>query len=390
MMLKWHLSVAEVISMIIGASRGVHSYDEWSRLREVIVGVADHYDQYHLDVTFKLFFFENLEPILTDPRLSSEYLDIPQWILDELIEDIDGLVETLQNFGVVVRRPQSLSHGQAHISSPFWSSRETPALNIRDQTIVIGNTILETAPHVRARYFENDYLKPTFYGYLAQGSRWISMPRPTLARNSLDCDWFTNDGAPDGVALEDVDATDLPGLGKEIVFDGAQCIRFGKDIIINVSNRNHRLGLEWMITHFGQDFRFHRVSSMADNHIDSIIMPLRPGVLLVRSPEYLRYLPEPLQKWEAIIAPTTSDSRFPDYRSSGLNIASKFIDMNVLSLDENTVVVNAMYPELVSTLERRGFDVLPVRHRHRRLFSGGFHCFTLDCVRDGGYEDYFH
>jgi glycine amidinotransferase len=374
--------------MINGESNGVHSYDEWSKLREVIVGVADHYEEYHLDVTFKLFFFENLEPILADPRLSSEYLGIPRRIVDELMEDIDGFVTALKGFGAVVRRPQPLLNKQASISSPFWSSRETSALNIRDQAIILGETILETAPHVRARYFENDYLKPIFYTYFARGSRWISMPKPTLARGSLDFDSFKDKYISSDMDLEDQNATALPRLGKEIVFDGAQCIRLGKDIITNVSNKNHALGLEWMSAHFGQEFRFHRVNNMADNHIDSIIMPLRPGLLLIRSPEYVRYLPESFQKWDLIIAPPTASSTFPDYQSSLLNLASEFVDMNVLSLDENTVIVNSLYPELVTTLELRGFDVLPVRHRHRRLFGGGFHCFTLDCVRDGGYEDY--
>jgi N-dimethylarginine dimethylaminohydrolase len=38
--------------------------------------------------------------------------------------------------------------------------------------------------------------------------------------------------------------------------------------------------------------------------------------------------------------------------------------------------------------DREGFTVVPVRHRHRRLFGGGFHCFTLDTVRDGPVENY--
>ncbi len=62
--------------------------------------------------------------------------------------------------------------------------------------------------------------------------------------------------------------------------------------------------------------------------------------------------------------------------------------MNVLSIDENTVVVNSLYPELIRVLEGRRFTVVPVAHRHRRLAGGGFHCFTLDTVRSGGREDY--
>lgn len=32
--------------------------------------------------------------------------------------------------------------------------------------------------------------------------------------------------------------------------------------------------------------------------------------------------------------------------------------------------------------------MVPVRHRHRRLFGGGFRFFTLDTHRTGGFEDY--
>jgi len=128
---------------------------------------------------------------------------------------------------------------------------------------------------------------------------------------------------------------------------------------------------------------------MADNHIDSIVVPLRPGLMLLRSPRYLQYLPAAMQSWEAIYPPPMSQPE-PDYSDFGFVIptASRYIDINVLSIDENTVVVNSHYPELVAVLEERGFTVVPVRHRHRRLFGGGFHCFTLDTVRAGGCEDY--
>ncbi|MGW0735599.1 hypothetical protein [Streptomyces sp. NPDC002851] len=72
-----------------------------------------------------------------------------------------------------------------------------------------------------------------------------------------------------------------------------------------------------------------------------------------------------------------------------MTLTSLYIDMNVLSIDESTVIANSEAPRLVRTLEKHGFTVIPVRHRHRRLFSGGFHCFTLDTVRAGsGAEDY--
>jgi glycine amidinotransferase len=109
----------------------------------------------------------------------------------------------------------------------------------------------------------------------------------------------------------------------------------------------------------------------------------------LRSPEYLKYLPYGLREWDVIYAPPVSEASFAQYDGILFPLASKFIDMNVLSLDSNTIIVNSLYPELIEVLEARSFDVIPVRHRHRRLFGGGFHCFTLDSVRDGGRESYF-
>lgn len=366
---------------------GVHSYDEWSTLEQVAVGVATNYSHHHIDVSFKLFYLENVEPIIGPDGAAERYLELPKRVVEELCEDLEGLVDALTTFGATVLRPVALPSATA-ISTPFWSSQATPALNVRDQTLILGDTIVETATHVRARYFENDFLKPMLYRYFAHGSRWIAMPRPSLARGALDPGYYTSHGYDTTRLLTDREACELPGLPYELVFDGAQCIRIGSDVLVNVANENHQLGYEWLVRQLGDRFTFHRLAAMADNHVDSIMMPLRPGLLLLRSENYREMLPEPLRKWDVIYAPEVSEHRFPDYGEHGFNLASRFIDMNVLSLDESTVVVNSLYPELVDVLRNRGFEVVPVRHRHRRLFSGGFHCFTLDCVRAGGYETY--
>jgi glycine amidinotransferase len=90
-----------------------------------------------------------------------------------------------------------------------------------------------------------------------------------------------------------------------------------------------------------------------------------------------------------IEAPEPNAQNFPQYDEDDVILTSPFIDLNVLSIDERTVMINDSCPELGRVLEQHGFDVVPVRHRHRRLFGGGLHCFTLDTVRDGGLEDYF-
>ncbi|MFG1648454.1 glycine amidinotransferase [Micromonospora sp. NPDC049275] len=365
----------------------MHSFDEWSALREVVVGRAEHYTEHDVDASWLLFYFENVAPVLSGGSANRRLVPVPPQLVDELNEDIAGLADALASCGVKVLRPAAPGK-DVDIRSPHWDARATPPLNVRDQSIILGHTIVETAPHVRARLFENDLLKPIFYRYYSSGSNWLSMPRPALGAGSLDDAYFRRQGIDVSRATDAETAQSIDGLGLEMVFDGAQCMRLGRDVLVNVANRNHELALRWLRDNFPQ-LRFHVLDAMADNHIDSIVVPLRPGLMLLRSARYLPYLPKAMQSWEAIYPPPMSEPE-PDYTDFGFIIptASRYIDINVLSIDENTVVVNSHYPELIAVLEKRGFTVVPVRHRHRRLFGGGFHCFTLDTVRDGGCEDY--
>jgi glycine amidinotransferase len=369
----------------------LNSFDEFTRLTEVILGRAEHYTNHHTDPSWRLFFLDNVAPVLgqrTSPS-GQELLPIPAQLVDELNEDIAGLADALTECGVNVLRPAAPGK-DVDIRSPHWDARATPPLNVRDQTIILGNTIVETSPHVRARVFENDLLKPVFYRYYESGgANWLTMPRPALARDSLDTSFFTRQGVDVSRATEGETAGSIEGLGLEMVFDGAQCMRLGRDVLVNVANHNHELALRWLRDNL-RDLRFHRLDAMADNHIDSVLVPLRPGLMLLRSPKYLEYLPKVMQSWDVIYAPDTGDANFPEYTDLGfvIPIGSRYMDINVLSIDESTVIVNSLYPELITILEARGFTVVPVRHRHRRLFGGGFHCFTLDTVRHGGPEDY--
>jgi glycine amidinotransferase len=215
------------------------------------------------------------------------------------------------------------------------------------------------------------------------------MPRATLAKDQVDVSYSA---ARDPEILNHVqsdDAQTIDTQNQEIVFDAAQCLRFGRDVIVNVANSAHEGGFNWLTRMYGARYRFHRLDGVADSHIDSLLMPLRPGLLLVRSAAVRDWLPNGLKKWDMVVAPEPDLDHFPDYSTLNLAISSKFIDMNVLSVNENTVIVNSLYPELVRKLESLHFNVLPVRHRHRRMFGGGFHCFTLDIRRKGGLDAYF-
>ncbi len=378
----------------------LNSFNEWSPLKEVIVGSPINFNLSDLELSFKLFFHDNLTSSFYYPSYGSKNADacndpsetssLNSQYVEELNEDVEELVGTLEDLSVKVLRPKQLNKIY-DIATPYWKTSAVPALNVRDQAIVFGNHLIESPPLIRARYFENDLLKDSFYNYFKQGCKWSVMPRPMMTDNSFDLS-YVNEQDRQMVAQETIFKQEPSefDVGIEMMIDAAQCIRIGKDVLVNVATKNHELGLEWLERQLGDQFRFHRIYRLSDNHIDSIILPLRPGKLLLRDPKYLSYLPEFLQKWDIIYPPEPKESLFPQYGNNSLTLTSKYIDLNVLSVNEKQIIVNSLNPELMKTLEKNGFEPIPVRHRHRRLFGGGFHCFTLDTVREGGMEDYTH
>ncbi|AOY81163.1 glycine amidinotransferase [Moorena producens JHB] len=383
----------------------VNSFDEWSPLKEVIVGSPINYNIHDLELSFKLFFHENVDLEFFNPRYGKKdqgsegdlTLKQPKThqlknkYLEELTEDVDELVKTLEKLEIKVHRPTSLNKA-IDIKTPYWEATCIPALNPRDRAIIFGDEILETSPMVRARYFENDLLKPIFYQYFKAGARWTNMPMPMMTDRSFDLSYVDYIGQDmySSQTLYQQEPSEFD-VGYEIMIDGAQCLRFGKDVLVNVATKNHELGLQWLERHLGDRFRLHRLYRLTDNHIDSYILPLRPGTLLLRNPDVLKVLPEPLQKWDVIYPPEPTENLFPAYEDDDLILTSKYIDLNVLSIDQEKVIVNSLNPNFIKTLEQHGFTPIPVRHRHRRLFAGGFHCFTLDTVRAGSTcEDYFN
>ncbi|MER5889490.1 glycine amidinotransferase [Streptomyces sp. NPDC001941] len=383
----------------------LNSFDEWSTLKEVVVGSAANYTSHERELSFDLFFHDNIAgdnasrsewyyPRLTvggepdDGSGRRGRVPIKQRYVDELVEDLDGIAAALAGLGVTVHRPLDLDAATSEVRTPAWSASVVPPLNIRDNTLILGDEIIETPPMIRSRYFETQFLTPVFQRYFERGARWTVMPRPLMTDASFDLA-YARESTVGGPTEPIGEPSPSPyDVGIEMMFDGAQVLRLGRDLVVNVSTAHHALACDWLERHVAGRFRVHRVHKLSDSHIDSMVLALRPGTLLVRSEAVADKLPEALRSWDRIVAPTPESDNFPRYEDEDLVLTSPFIDLNVLSAGPETVLVNEACPELMRTLEKYRFTVVPVRHRHRRLFGGGFHCFTLDTVREGGPEDY--
>jgi glycine amidinotransferase len=362
----------------------VRSHNDWDPLEEVVVGEPFHLG-YSPDVSSSLFY----EIPLDDERWQAAGLAAGatngtlRRLEEELAEDLDGFVEVLTEAGVVVRRLEPLEP-PSEIVTPDWRARSGHATMPRDLVLVVGDELIETPPLVRSRYFETLSYRRLLLDYFERGSRWTVAPRPRMGDESFDYSYAVANGWTHAVPATTV---------AEPMFDAAQILRLGRDLLFNCSTENHRAGRRWLARHLGGRYRVHEVDlgangmHLAKDHLDCVLIALRPGTLLAQDALDLSSLPPFLQGWEVIRY--DSSQVVDETESYGLPVlASRLIGANVLSLDEERVVVQSQQTDLMRRLERHGFTPAPCRWRHGRLVGGGFHCLTLDVRRAGTLEDY--
>jgi glycine amidinotransferase/scyllo-inosamine-4-phosphate amidinotransferase 1 len=105
---------------------------------------------------------------------------------------------------------------------------------------------------------------------------------------------------------------------------------------------------------------------------------LREGLVMLNAARVTEdTCPKAFEKWDKIWVDDVVPQGFYQYP-----YASKWIAMNMLVVDPHTVVVDKYQTELIKTLERWSFTVIPHQLSHSRTLGGGFHCVTLDLWRE--------
>lgn len=359
----------------------VNIYTEWGKLKEVVVGDCVNINSYNVDLSFRYFFGDNIR----DEFLKNN-ITLQTRLIEQRKEDLDAVAKSLEELGIRVHRPRKLEKIES-FKTPHFEDWTRPIDNPRDQVLIYADEIIETSCLWRARYFENDLFKDIFKELFDRGAHWVSSPRPELRDENFDLSYLRKN------PNQDVDWQYYDSLTKsfEIMFDGAQCLKFGKDIIMNISNENHRLGAKWLQRHLRERAQVHTVE-LTDHHIDGMFMPLRPGLLLCNyssMKDKISLLPKPLQKWDHIYVPGPS----LETKKEAPQLASANILVNVLPLSESMTAIFASTKKealpLEKTLRKAGQEVIILPLRHSRLFGGGLHCATLDLIRDEVCESYF-
>jgi glycine amidinotransferase len=345
--------------------RPVHSFTEWDPLEEVVVGRLDG----AVFPTWQSSMTDTMPESAWDALRAQGGSPFPADHLRAAQEELESLCDVLSREGIRVRRPDDAPHGQP-FSTPRWSSSGGLYAGMpRDCLMVVGDAVIEAPMSWRCRYFETDAFRGLIKDYFRRGARWVPAPRPQLT-DELYRQERTD---PDGWAVTEF----------EPVFDAADFMRFGRDLVVQRSHVTNEFGIEWVRRALGPQFRVHRIDVDDPHamHIDATLAPLAPGKLLV-NPE--RYVHNKLfDGWDILPAPEpTLPSDWPMY------FCSPWVSMNVLSISPDTVVVESHEKPLIEALTEWGFRCLPVDFRHVYSFGGSFHCVTLDVVRSGANGTY--
>jgi glycine amidinotransferase len=356
----------------------INSNTSFGKLKEVVVGRELKLTKRLSDVTFKQFYREALDERIYEAPF--ENYTVSMELIDLRNEQLDNLAATLEGRGIVVHRPDALDK-IVPFTTPSFRSELSSASNVRDLTLVYGNKLIETPTFVRNRYYENTLLHDVYSRAWdrGRGGQWIKAPHTALTEDTIDLGHWG-------------DSRDYANIPDNFVMavDGAQFLRIGRDCIVNINSYNQYLGYEWVKSFF-PDTNFH-VLHVADNHIDGCLICLRPGVFMVNPlyPNIRDLLPAKFKNWTYLYPQDlTANIDVTGMTDIDLRLASsRGMDVNVLSIDENTVITTDRAHGVNDLLDKHGFEVIPVKLEHGEIFAGGIHCSTLDLVREDQYISY--
>lgn len=302
----------------------ISSYNEWDPLKEIVVGTATHANW---PVNDPVFSQESRKTLWKETPVPSG--PVPQWIIDEANEDLQTLADTLTQLGVTVHRPSDMNFQEQDGMYNYCP---------RDRLIVAGDTVVDTAMMYPCRDREIQAL----YDVVNSARDFKTMPRD-----------------------------------RRMVLDAANVCRLGKTWLYLISDSGNEIALAWLRQQF-PDIEIEACNFYAGVHIDSTIVPLREGLVLLNGARVNEdNCPRVFKKWDKIYVNNVVEQGFYNYP-----YASKWIAMNMLVVDPKTVIIDRQQVELMRKLEQWGITCIPLELRHSRTLGGGFHCVTLDLYRE--------
>jgi N-dimethylarginine dimethylaminohydrolase len=303
----------------------ISSYNEWDKLKKVVVGDASYANWPKFDPVFRK---EAENSLWTETP--APIGPVPQHIIDETNEDLQTLCNTLTQCGAEVIRPDWMNF---QIQDGLYNYCP------RDRFLIYGDVIVNPAMMYPCRDMEYQ----CYMNILEDAGQIMHMHR-----------------------------------NRDMVLDAANVLRLNDKMLMLESASGNRKAYEWLCEHFPK-VEIELCNFYSGVHIDSTITPLREGLVLLNGSRVNEdNCPKVFEKWDKIYVNEVVPQEFYQYP-----YASKWIALNMLVVDPHTVIVDKHQTKLIEKLEQWSFTVIPLELRHSRTLGGGFHCVTLDLVRIG-------
>ena len=303
----------------------IHTCNEWDPLKAIVVGSATHANWPTSDPVFA---YEGKKTTWTQTPVPSG--PVPTFIVDQANRELDLLSETLLHHGVTVHRPKSMD---------FVAQQGMYNYCPRDRLLVWNNVIVDCAMMYPCR----DQEIQNYQRILEQAQQVLVMPRD-----------------------------------QGLILDAANVCRLGNDWLFLESASGNRAAYEWLCEKFPK-VNIELCNFYAGVHIDSTIVPLREGLVMLNASRVNKdNCPRVFDYWEKI---WVTDDMIQPQDFYQYPYASKWIAMNMLVLDPETVILDSAQTQLITLLKQYGIDSIPLTLSHSRTLGGGFHCVTLDIRR---------
>lgn len=303
----------------------INSKNEWDPLEKIIVGSATHAN------------WPMQDPVFAEEARNSLWKEtpapsgpVPDFIVDQANRELDTLAETLATYGATVYRPKAMD---------FVEEQGMYNYCPRDRMLIAGDTLVD----VNMMYPCRNQESKNYIRLMSEARNILTMPRDA------------------GMTL-----------------DAANICRLGDTWLFLESASGNRAAYEWLCHKFPK-INIELCNFYAGVHIDSTITPLREGLVMLNASRVTEEnCPKALKDWEKI---WVTDDQIVAQDFYQYPYASKWIAMNMLVLDPETVIVDAAQKELITILQRHSIDTIPLTLSHSRTLGGGFHCVTLDTRR---------
>jgi N-dimethylarginine dimethylaminohydrolase len=319
-----------------------NSYNEWSHLKKVIVGIAEQAKVPRIDLSVRSINYADRNNV--DDIIIGKY---PNRVIEEATEDLEIFCNFLKSENVKVFRPEK--------NNPKYYNY-CP----RDSVFIHGNLTLSTPMPIKARKDE-----------------WKSFEKYLINPISIGCSYEQE--------LYNINCINDKGVlaltEHSPAFDAANIIRANNDILFLISNTGNKKGARLLQEILGDQVKVHILEGVYSYiHIDSTVAFLREGLMLL-NPERIKdknILPKPFCDWDAIWCPEPIDIGY----YGNYNNASKWINMNLFSINPHLVALEENQHNLRKELQNYGIECAMLPMRHQRTLGGGFHCVTLDLERE--------